>query len=99
AQLEKEFSAKGVQFLFVDPILSDTVSDLKAARRTHGFSGPVLRDPEGRFAQALGALSTTDVFVLDAARTLVYRGAVDDQYGLGYSLDASRQRYLAEALA
>ena len=46
-----------------------------------------------------GALSTTDAFVLDARRTLVYRGAIDDQYGLGYSLDAPRQRYLADALA
>jgi hypothetical protein len=42
--------------------------------------------------------TTTDVFVLDSRRTVVYRGAVDDQYGLGYSLDAPRHRYLADAV-
>ena len=36
--------------------------------------------------------------MLDAARTVLYRGAIDDQYGLGYSRDEPRQRYLAAAL-
>jgi mono/diheme cytochrome c family protein len=46
----------------------------------------------------LKADSTTDVFVLDAARTLVYRGAVDDQYGFGYALPKPRKAYLIDAL-
>jgi hypothetical protein len=55
-------------------------------------------DPTGALAQAVGALTTTDVIVLDAARTVVYHGAIDDQYGQGYSIDAPRHRYLADAL-
>jgi hypothetical protein len=47
---------------------------------------------------ALGATSSTDVFVLDAARTLVYRGAVDDQFGLGYALPEPRRLFLRDAL-
>ena len=47
---------------------------------------------------ALGARSSTDCFVLDAARTLVYRGAVDDQFGLGYSLPNPRRQFLRDAL-
>jgi mono/diheme cytochrome c family protein len=35
---------------------------------------------------------------VDAARTVVFRGAVDDQHGLGYSLEAPRRRFLADAL-
>lgn len=42
--------------------------------------------------------STTDVFLLDGARTLVYRGAVDDQFGLGYSLARPRRQFLRDAL-
>jgi hypothetical protein len=42
--------------------------------------------------------TTTEVFVLDAARTLVYRGAINDQYGLGYSKDAPAKNYLRDAL-
>ena len=47
---------------------------------------------------AFGATSTAEVIVLDPARTVVYRGAVDDQYGLGYSLPEPRTKYLVPAL-
>ncbi len=35
---------------------------------------------------------------MDPARTLVYRGAVSDQYGLGYALEAPRREFLMGAL-
>src|SRR5688572_27541636 len=98
AALEKEFAARGVKFLFVNPIASDSERDANAAVRTHGFVSPYVRDGNNRISAALGARSTAEVFVLDGARTLVYRGAIDDQYGLGYSLDAPKRRYLVEAL-
>jgi len=47
----------------------------------------------------LGAVTTTDAFVIDGARTLVYRGAINDQYGLGYSKDAPTKNYLRDALS
>ena len=43
-------------------------------------------------------MTTTEAFVLDAKRTLVYRGAVDDQYGFGYTLNAPRRTYLRGAM-
>jgi len=98
AALEKEYAARGVKFIFVNPIRSDTADELAGAARTQGWQGPLVRDADRRITASLDARSTTEVFVLDAARTLVYRGAVDDQYGLAYSLDAPRQRYLADAL-
>ncbi len=98
AKLEDEWRARGVAFMFVNPVAADAALDCKAAAKAHGFDGPVIRDLNGALARTLGALTTTDAFVLDAARTLVYRGAVDDQYGLGYSQDAPRHRYLTDAL-
>ncbi|NOT29652.1 MAG: hypothetical protein HOP15_04285, partial [Planctomycetes bacterium] len=47
---------------------------------------------------ALGARTTTEVFVLDGARTLVYRGAIDDQVGRGVVQPAARHAYLRDAL-
>src|SRR4030095_12985659 len=84
--------------VFVNPIASDSEADAAAAIRTHGFASPYVRDTENRISAALGARSTAEVFVLDGARTLVYRGAIDDQYGLGYSLEAPKRRYLIEVL-
>jgi len=98
ATIEKQYSARGVKFIFVNPIAADASTDITAAIRTHGFTGPYVRDTRGEIAASLDAHSTAEVFVLDAARTLVYRGAVDDQYGLGYSQDAPKSRYLAAAL-
>lgn len=98
ASIEKEFSKRGVEFLFVNPIAAESMSEFKTFAKKHRFKGDLIRDENERFTKALGARSTTEVFVLDAARTLVYRGAVDDQYGLGYSIERPRHRYLANAL-
>ena len=90
ARLEEEYTRKGVGFLFVNPTKTD--------KPASAFAGRYALDPDGKLAAALGVTSTTEVVVLDAARTVVYRGAVDDQYGLGYSLDAPKHLYLKLAL-
>lgn len=91
ARLEKEYSPKGVAFLFVNPTATDTPDEA-------AFAGRYVHDTKHTLTAALGAKTTTEVFVLDAARTVVYRGAIDDQFGLGYALDAPRTRYLVPAL-
>jgi thiol-disulfide isomerase/thioredoxin/mono/diheme cytochrome c family protein len=96
AALEKEYGARGVKFIFVNP--RDTDGDVTEAIRTHQFASPYVRDGRNSISGSLRAQSTAEVFVLDAARTLVYRGAVDDQYGLAYSRSEPRQKYLADAL-
>lgn len=98
ASIGKEFSKRGVDFLFVNPISAESMSDFKSFAKKHGLKGDLIRDQNERFIKALGASSTTEVFVLDAARTLVYRGAVDDQYGLGFSLEHPRHNYLRDAI-
>ena len=98
ARLEKDYGTKGVTFLFVDPTAADTADEVKKAVADRGFAGRVVHDKDGTLTAALGATSTTEVFVLDAARTVVYRGAISDQYGFAYSLDAPRNSYLTAAL-
>jgi thiol-disulfide isomerase/thioredoxin len=90
-RLEKEWADKGVSFLFVNPTKTDKVG-------AHGFAGRYVHDTDGTLTAAFGASSTAEVFVLDSARTVQYRGAISDQYGLGYALDAPRNNYLATAL-
>jgi hypothetical protein len=98
AGLQKEYAGQGVALLLVAPTATDAPEALRDACKAAGLTAPCIPDPSGTLAKMLGALATTDVFVLDARRTLVYRGALDDQYGLGYSLDAPRHRYVADAL-
>lgn len=98
ARLEKEFASKGVSFLFINPTATDSLADIKTVLKDNGITSRYVHDKDGKLTAALGALTTTEMFVLDAARTLVFRGAVDDQYGLGYALDAPRQNFLKDAL-
>ncbi|WP_164100932.1 redoxin family protein [Candidatus Laterigemmans baculatus] len=98
AAIEQQYRERGVVFVFVNPSESEELERLEKAVETHGFEGPYARDGSKSLAAALGAKTTTEVFVLDRARTLVYRGAVDDQYGFGYALDAPRKTYLRDAL-
>lgn len=98
AALEKEYAAKGVGFAVIDAIGVNDVADMKAAVAAAGLKAPYLHDTDGTLCKALGANTTTDLFVLDAARTVKYHGAIDDQYGLGYSKAAPKHAYAKEAI-
>ena len=98
AKIEQRYHDRNVGFIFVNPNESEDLTRLQDAIDTHGFSGPYIQDAEKRLPAALGADTTTEVFVLDQARTVIYRGAVDDQYGFAYSLDSPRNSYLTSAL-
>lgn len=97
-RLEKKYEKQQVAFIFVNPSPTETAGEVDESIRLHGLTGPYIRDRNGSVARTLGATHSTDVLVLDSRRTLVYRGAVDDQYGFGYALNAPRREYLVEAL-
>ncbi len=75
---------------------------LERLRKVYGEKGVAFATlkANGRrsLLRRLGAKTTTDVFVLDARGVLRYRGAIDDQYGIGYALEAARKHYLRDAL-
>lgn len=98
ARLEKAYGAKGVSFLFLDVDAADTAEEMRQAVKRNEFVSPYVPDPEHKIAGEFGALTTGDAFILDAASTLVYRGAIDDQYGLEYELPSARESYLTAAL-
>jgi len=98
ANIERQYRNQGVEFIFVNPNQSEQMQELSDAVQTHGFQGPYIQDGDRELPIALKANTTTEVFVLDQARTLVYRGAVNDQYGFGYARQAPRRDFLVDAL-
>ncbi len=98
AAMEDEFGKRGITFVYVNTVDADTNDEMLRQVRKFGFDGPYLADRTRTIPRALGARTTTEVFLIDAARTLVYRGAVDDQFGVGAALDAPRQHFLRDAL-
>jgi thiol-disulfide isomerase/thioredoxin len=86
------------EFLLLNPMEHESLDDCKDAITRYKFKARYAKDIEGALAKALKANSTGDCFILDGARTLRYRGAVSDQFGFGYGLDAPRIDYLRDAL-
>ncbi|MEZ6128670.1 MAG: redoxin family protein [Planctomycetaceae bacterium] len=97
AELVKS-SGDGVAWVLVNPMATDKPAEMQAAAGQFNGKATYVHDRDGQLASSLGALTTTDVIVVDASRTIVYHGAIDDQYGFGYSIEAPRYRYLADAL-
>lgn len=93
-----DYADSEVEFLLLNPMEHETVEDCKGAVKRYKFTNRYVHDPRGELARALKADSTGDAFVLDAARTLRYRGAVSDQYGFGYNLAEPRKTYLRDAI-
>jgi mono/diheme cytochrome c family protein len=98
ARIEDAYRSRGVRFVFVNVSGTDTPEAMRAQAKDFGFDGAYLDDRDGQIASALGARTTTEVFVVDARNTLVYRGAVSDQYGTSFTLPEPRQRLLEAAL-
>lgn len=97
-EIVEGYAEKEVAFLLLNPMEHETVEDCQEAVKRYGFKARYISDPEGTLARALNVNSTGDAFVLDGARTLRYRGAVSDQFGFGYNLDAPRETYLRDAI-
>lgn len=99
ARLEKELQEQGVAMLLVNAPPGQKAEEVTKFIADHKLVSPVASDADGMLSQQLAATTTTEVFLLDAARTLVYRGALNDQYGLGYTKDMPQHHYLRDAVA
>lgn len=99
ARLHQDFGPRGVQFLGINANAQDTPAALAAHAKKFEITFPVLKDAGNVVADQLGAERTPEVFVLNPAGKLLYRGRIDDQYGIGYYRPGKpTRRDLAEAL-
>ena len=98
AKLQQEFAKAQLPVVLINPFPSEKESAIRSQLAAQPISAIYVHDKTKSFATALAAKTTTEVFLIDRKRTLVYRGALDDQYGINYNLDAPRHRYLLEAI-
>jgi mono/diheme cytochrome c family protein len=98
-RLEKDLAAQEVKLLLVNAPPGQKGDEITKFITDHGLKSTVVLDADGKLAQSLAATTTTEVFLLDATRTLVYRGALNDQYGLGYAKEQPAHHYLRDAVA
>ena len=77
---------------------SDSIEDVADHARRSGAVFPVLKDIDNRVADQLLAERTCEALVIDGRGRLRYRGAIDDQYGLGSRRDSPVHHYLTDAI-
>lgn len=98
SKLEKQLAAEEIGLLLINPFSSEKTEQIQAQIGDAGIRAPYVHDKDQKLSTLLQARTTTEVFLLDAKHTLIYRGALDDQYGINYNLDAPRQCYLDHAI-
>jgi peroxiredoxin/mono/diheme cytochrome c family protein len=98
AELHKTYAPRGVAFVAINANCQDTPVRVAAHAKEHGIPFPVLKDTANRVADQFEARRTPEAFVLDGAGKILYRGRVDDQFGIGYRRAEPTRRDLAEAL-
>jgi peroxiredoxin len=63
----------------VNTIPEDRLDAMKKRAEDRGFNFPYLHDESQQIAKAYGATYTPEFFLLDAARRVIYLGAMDDK--------------------
>jgi peroxiredoxin len=84
ARLNGKFAPQGVQFLGINSNSQDTPTAVAEHAKKNELTFPVLKDPGNVVADQFGAERNPEVFVLDPAGHILYRGRIDDQFGIGY---------------
>jgi peroxiredoxin len=98
AELNKEYSPKGVQFLGINSNRQDTPDEVAEHAKKNEIPFPILKDESNRVADQFGAKRTPEAFIIDPSGTVLYQGRIDDQYGIDYRRPKPTRRDLAEAL-
>jgi peroxiredoxin/mono/diheme cytochrome c family protein len=92
------YETRLVDFLAINSNDSESIDEIAEHARRSRITFPVLKDPENRVADLLLAERTCEALLIDATGRLRYRGAIDDQYGLGSRRDRSAHDYLKDAI-
>jgi peroxiredoxin len=82
-RLADRYDATEVAFLGVNSNSQDAITEIAAYARIHDVTFPLLKDTGNRVADAMTAVRTPEVFLLNQQRRIAYWGRIDDQYGVG----------------
>lgn len=97
--LSEEFARHDIPVVLVNAFKSEDEEAIRAQLEATGYEGTYVHDIEKTVSRVLRAETTTEVFLIDPKRTLIYRGALNDQYGIDYSIQEPRHHYLVDAVA
>jgi peroxiredoxin len=74
------YEKQGVLFVGINSNKTEPAHEVAAHARQHGFTFPLMKDPENRVADLYAARHTPEIFVVDRDRVLRYHGRIDENY-------------------
>lgn len=97
--LKKQFSHRGVVFFFINANPQDDRESIQKEADDHGVTIPILEDRSQIVSASLGIQRNAQVIVLDVRDwSVVYDGAIHDQFGYETQRDKVHHEYLKDAL-
>jgi peroxiredoxin len=97
-ELSREFGPKGLAVVAINSNVQDSPTDITRFVEVEGASFPILKDLGQEIADAAGAKRTPEAFLLSSEGVILYRGRIDDQFGIGYRQSAPKESYLKQAI-
>ncbi|MBP8131136.1 MAG: redoxin domain-containing protein [Candidatus Hydrogenedentes bacterium] len=95
ADIARKYAEKGVVVLSIDSHKDTTPEQIRQYRDDKQLPFPILKDPGNKYADAVGAKQTPEVFLVDKKGKLAYHGAFDDRRGTD---EPGETPYLANAI-
>ena len=87
-----------LQIIGINSNRQDSITEIENFATITNAKFPLLKDVANRVADQFGATRTPQVFLFNADRKLVYRGAIDDQFTYGKQKAKAETNYLADAI-
>jgi peroxiredoxin/mono/diheme cytochrome c family protein len=97
-EIYQEYKDKGLGFVAINSNQQDSAADVAAHAKTHAIPFPVLKDEKNHIADRFAAKRVPEAFLLDPKGKIVYRGRIDDQFGIGFKRPSPTQRDLNVAI-
>lgn len=98
-QINRQYDSVGLKMYGVIPGNYSSNKTLKKFVKTYQINFPALRDETFQLTGLLDAKITPEVFLIDKAGSLIYKGLIDDWYvALGKHRTNAKKQYLKEAI-
>jgi peroxiredoxin len=74
------YEKQGILFAGINSNKSEPADEVTAHAKKHGFTFPIMKDPDNKVADLYDARHTPEIFVVDPEGKLRYHGRIDENY-------------------
>jgi peroxiredoxin len=77
-KLAQDYKARGINVIGINSNVKEDAAAVKAHAAEHKFTFTILKDPDNKIADKLGASVTPEAYFLDPNNKLLYHGRIDN---------------------